>query len=258
MSKDYSRIRQKARANCNSAILAYRGGVQDQDQAAQNAPTHDNDAPAITKEAKMPHKRDRSVAAEEAGLSRRDFLKGVGVSTAAAAAGTVAPRLHAETVPLVKGIREAVIQTEINGKQYRLAVKSHWTLLEVLRRELGLTGTRKTCDRASCGACTVLLDGKAVYACTLLALEADKRRVTTIEGLADGDTLHPIQEAFVREDALQCGFCTPGMIMASKALLDRNPHPSVAEVKEGLAGNICRCSAYTKIVKAVTSATPRA
>jgi len=189
----------------------------------------------------------------EPGLSRRAFLRGVGATTAAAAAVTTAiPELNAEAVSTVKGIRQAVIQTEINGKTYRLAIKSHWTLLDVLRRELNLTGTKKTCDRASCGACTVLLDGKPVYACSLLALDADKRKITTIEGLSDGETLHPIQEAFIREDALQCGFCTPGMIMSSKTLLDQNPRPNVAEVKEALAGNICRCAAYHKIVKAVT------
>ena len=195
---------------------------------------------------------DRSSA--ESGLSRRAFIKGVGVTTATAAAATTAiSQLHAETAPLPKGIRSAVIQTEINGKAYRLTVKTHWTLLDVLRRELGMTGTKKTCDRSSCGACTVLLDGKAVYACALLALDVDKRKVTTIEALSDGDRIDPIQEAFIREDALQCGFCTPGMIMSSKSLLDRNPHPAVAEVKEALAGNICRCAAYHKIIKAVTS-----
>jgi aerobic-type carbon monoxide dehydrogenase small subunit (CoxS/CutS family) len=212
----------------------------------------------------MADKRDVSVEIEEKdsgkpGVSRRDFLKGMGVSTAAAAVATaVVPQLQAETGPLMKGIREAVIQTEINGKRYRLAVKSHWTLLDVLRRELQLTGTKKTCDRGSCGACTVIMDGKTVFACTMLALEADKRKITTIEALSDGEKLHPIQEAFVREDALQCGFCTPGMIMSTKALLDQNPRPSAAEVKEALSGNICRCAAYPKIIKAVMSVAPKA
>jgi aerobic-type carbon monoxide dehydrogenase small subunit (CoxS/CutS family) len=183
----------------------------------------------------------------------------MGVSTAAAAMATaMVPQLEAETAPLVKGIREAVIVTEINGKKYRLAVKSHWTLLDVLRRELGLTGTKKTCDRSSCGACTVIMDGKPVYACSLLAFEADKRKITTIEALSDGDTLHPIQETFVREDALQCGFCTPGMIMSTKALLDSNPRASMAEIKEALSGNICRCAAYPKITKAVLSLAQKA
>ena len=168
-------------------------------------------------------------------------------------ATAMVPGLEAETAPLVKGIREAVIVTEINGKKYRLAVKSHWTLLDVLRREVGLTGTKKTCDRSSCGACTVIMDGKAIYACSLLAIEADKRKITTIEALSEGETLHPIQAAFIREDAYQCGFCTPGQIMSTKALLDSNPRASMAEIKEALSGNICRCSAYPKITKAVLS-----
>lgn len=192
--------------------------------------------------------------------SRRDFLKGMGVSSAAAAvSSTLVPDLEAaETAPLVKGVRESVIQLEVNGKRYRRAVKSHWTLLEVLRRELELTGTKKTCDRASCGACTVLLDGKPVYACTLLAVEANGHKITTIEGLSQGEKLHPIQETFIREDAYQCGFCTPGMVLSTKALLDSNPQASMEEIKEALSGNICRCAAYPKITKAVMSLAQRA
>ena len=207
----------------------------------------------------MEKERDVSTTDEEQEsgklrVSRRGFLKGMGVGTAAAAMATaMVPGLEAETAPLAKGIRETTIITEINGKKYSLAVKSHWTLLDVLRRELGLTGTKKTCDRSSCGACTVIMDGKAIYACALLAVEADKRKITTIEALSEGETLHPIQAAFLREDALQCGFCTPAMIMSTKALLDSNPRASMAEIKEALSGNICRCSAYPKITKAVLS-----
>ncbi len=191
-------------------------------------------------------------------VSRRDFLKGIGTGTVAAAMITTAgPQREAEAAP-VKGIRETVIQTEINGRKYRITVKAHWTLLDVLRRELGLTGTKNSCDRGSCGACTVIMDGMAVYACSLLAIEADKRKITTIEGLSDGEKLHPIQAAFMREDALQCGFCTPAMIMSTKALLDKNPRPSVVEVKEALSGTICRCAAYPKIVKAAMSVSQKA
>jgi aerobic-type carbon monoxide dehydrogenase small subunit (CoxS/CutS family) len=212
----------------------------------------------------MEKERDVSTAGEEQKsdklrVSRRSFLKGVGVSTAAAAIGSaVVPELEAETAALVKGVREATIVTEINGKKYRLAVKSHWTLLDLLRREVGLTGTKKTCDRSSCGACTVIMDGKAVYACSQLAIEADNRKITTIEALSEGETMHPIQAAFVREDAYQCGFCTPGQIMATKALLDSNPRASLVEIKEALSGNICRCSAYPKITKAVLSLAQKA
>jgi aerobic-type carbon monoxide dehydrogenase small subunit (CoxS/CutS family) len=147
---------------------------------------------------------------------------------------------------------------EVNGRRYRVAVKSHWTLLDVLRRELGLTGTKKTCDRASCGACTVLLEGKPVYSCTLLALEANGRKITTIEGLSDGEKLDPIQAAFIREDAYQCGFCTPGVVMSTKALLAANPRANLEEIKEALSGNICRCAAYPKITKAVLSLAQKA
>jgi len=160
---------------------------------------------------------------------------------------TTGPPAHeAEAAGPPKGVREMAVVMEVNGKPYRLNVKSHWTLLEVLRRELALTGTKNSCDRGSCGACTVILDGRVVYACSLLAVEADRRKITTIEGLSDGETLHPLQEAFVREDALQCGFCTPAMILCSKALLDRNPRPGIDEIKEALSGNICRCAAYRR------------
>ncbi len=192
-------------------------------------------------------------------VSRRDFLKGLGTGTVAAAVMTTAgPQREAEAAAPPKGIREAVIQAEINGRRYRLTVKTNWTLLDVLRTELGLTGTKNSCNRSSCGACTVIMDGMAVYACSLLAVEADKRKITTIEGLSDGEKLHPIQAAFMREDALQCGFCTPGMIMSTKALLDKNPRPGAGEVKEALSGTICRCAAYPKIVKAVMSVSEKA
>lgn len=191
--------------------------------------------------------------------SRRDFLKGMGIGTAAVAVVNVVapPELDAQVAP-VKGVREALIQMEVNGKDYRLSVKSQWTLLDVLRNKLALTGSKKTCDRSSCGACTVIMNGKAVYACSVLAITADKSKITTIEGLSDGEKLHPIQEAFVREDALQCGFCTPGMVISTKALLDQNPRATMAEIKEALSGNICRCAAYPKITKAVSSLVPKA
>lgn len=183
-------------------------------------------------------------------ISRRNFLKGMG-------AGTIASTLTTSSLPfaskaeaaLPQGVKEVAIQLNVNDRTYRLKVKSHWTLLEVLRKELGLTGTKRSCDRGSCGACTVIMEGKAIYACSLLAFEADNKRITTIEGLVEGEKLHPIQEAFVKHDGTQCGFCTPGVIMSVKALLDKNPRPSSAEMKEALSGNICRCSAYPKILE---------
>lgn len=188
-------------------------------------------------------------------VSRRAFLKGMGTSAVVATLTTSPLALSplAEAA-LPQGVKEAVIQLNVNAKAYRLKVKSHWTLLDVLRRELGLTGTKRSCDRGSCGACTVILEGKAAYACSLFAIEADNKKITTIEGLVEGEKLHPIQEAFVKHDGMQCGFCTPGTIMSVKALLDKNPHPNSAEMKEALSGNICRCSAYPKILESAMAA----
>jgi len=188
-------------------------------------------------------------------VSRRAFLKGMGTSAIVATLTTPPlPLSSMAEAALPQGVKEAVIQLNVNAKAYRLKVKSQWTLLDVLRKEVGLTGTKKSCDRGSCGACTVIVDGKAVYACSLLAIEADNKRITTIEGLVEGEKLHPIQEAFVKYDGMQCGFCTPGIIMSVKALLDKNPRPSSAEMKEALSGNICRCSAYPKILESAMAA----
>jgi len=142
----------------------------------------------------------------------------------------------------------------VNGSLYELAVQPWETLLEVIRDKVGLTGTKEGCGLGECGACTVIMDGKTVNSCLVLAVEADGKQITTIEGLADGDKLHPVQQAFVEHGGLQCGFCTPGMIMSAKALLDENPHPSEAEIRRGIAGNLCRCTGYTKIIESITSA----
>ena len=142
----------------------------------------------------------------------------------------------------------------VNGDLYRLHVESRVTLLEVLRDELGLMGTKEGCGLGECGACTVIMDGKAVNSCLVLATEADGKQVTTIEGLADGDRLHPIQQAFVEHGGLQCGFCTSGMIMSTKALLDENPEPTDDEIKKAIAGNLCRCTGYTKIFDSIKAA----
>ena len=188
-------------------------------------------------------------------VSRRAFLKGMGTSAIVATLTTPpSPLSTMAEAALPQGVKEAVIQLNVNAKAYRLKVKSHWTLLDVLRKEVGLTGTKKSCDRGSCGACTVIMDGKAVYACSLLAIEADNKKIITIEGLVEGEKLHPIQEAFVKYDGTQCGFCTPGVIMSVKATLDKNPKPSIAEMKEALSGNICRCSAYPKILESAMAA----
>jgi xanthine dehydrogenase YagT iron-sulfur-binding subunit len=144
----------------------------------------------------------------------------------------------------------------VNGRKVESAVLSHMTLAEFIREELGLSGTKIGCNRAECGSCTVLLDGNPVYSCTVLAVEASGRRVLTIEGLTDEGRLHPLQEAFIEHDALQCGYCTPGMIMSVKALLDRTPRPTEDDIRRAIDGNLCRCGAYPNIVKA-TLATSR-
>jgi len=187
-------------------------------------------------------------------VSRRSFLKGVGTTALTAAVTTVAaPPLPDAEAAMPPGVKEAVVQLNINDRIYRLKVKSHWTLLDVLRREIGLTGTKKACDRGNCGACTVIVDGRAVYACSLLAMTVDGKKVQTVEGLAEGDKLHPIQRAFSEHGGYQCGFCTPGQMMAAKALLDKNPRPTEKEVRSALAGNVCRCAAYPKIIESVLS-----
>jgi carbon-monoxide dehydrogenase small subunit len=138
-----------------------------------------------------------------------------------------------------------------------LLVAPHETLIELIRDRLGLTGTKKSCDVQVCGACTVLLDGRPVSACTMLAFEARQASLLTIEGMASGETLHPIQAAFIEHSGLQCGFCTPGMILATKALLDENPTPTEEDIKHYMRGNICRCTGYKRILAAITTAARR-
>ena len=142
----------------------------------------------------------------------------------------------------------------VNGEEFDLDTAPHRTLLEVLRDELGLTGTKEGCGTGDCGACTVLMDGRAVNSCLVLAPEATGREIATIEGLATNGRLHPIQQAFVDAAAAQCGYCTPGMILSVKALLDRNPSPTLDEVRLGIAGNLCRCTGYAKIYEAIEAA----
>jgi len=146
------------------------------------------------------------------------------------------------------------IRITVNGKTYELQVKPWETLLEVIRDELGLTGTKEGCGLGECGACTVIMDGKTVNSCLVLAPEADGKEILTIEGLAQGDKLHPIQEAFLEQGGLQCGFCTPGVILSTKALLDENPKPTDEEMRRGMAGNFCRCTGYTKIFESIKAA----
>ncbi len=193
------------------------------------------------------------------GISRRQFLEGSGAVLVAATAG---PKLSAQfsaaitpaTDGAAAGVPSTAIRLVVNGTEHQLEVEDRWTLAELLRDHLGLTGTKIGCDRGECGACTVLLDGKPVYSCSNLAVWADGREVRTVEGLAHGDQLDPLQRAFIEHDGPQCGFCTSGQLMSAKGLLTRNAHPTAHEVRAAMTGNICRCSNYNRYVEAVLAA----
>ncbi len=147
-----------------------------------------------------------------------------------------------------------VIELNVNGDMYEVLIAPNQTLLEVLRDEMGLTGTKRGCDLGACGACSVLLDGEAYLSCLMLAVDAVGKTIVTIEGLSEGGELHPIQKSFVEVGGLQCGFCTPGIVMTAKAILDEEPHPTEESVKKKMAGNLCRCTGYKKVIEAVMSA----
>ena len=151
-------------------------------------------------------------------------------------------------------MKKQLIQLRINGDTYEVRVEPWKTLVEVIREDIGLTGTKEACSTGECSSCTILLNGKPVNSCLMLAVEAEGKDIMTIEGLAERGELHPLQETFIRHGAIQCGFCTPGMLLSAKALLDRNPHPTEAEVKEAISGNLCRCTGYVKIVGAILAA----
>lgn len=194
------------------------------------------------------------------GVSRRDFLRG-GALAGAVGAGLIPPGAEAEEPPRrmeagveVLGPEPVPMTLRINGREHRVTVEPRVTLLDALRDHLDLTGAKRVCDRGTCGACTVLLDGRTAYACSVLAVEARGREIETVEGLARGEELHPLQAAFVEHDAQQCGFCTPGFVMAAKGLLDGNPAPSLDEVHRGLGGNFCRCGTYAGLRRAVLDA----
>ncbi len=150
-----------------------------------------------------------------------------------------------------------LITLTVNGHSCEVAVEPHWTLLETVREAMGLTGSKEGCGTGDCGACSMIVDGRLVTSCLMLAVQAEGSEVTTIEELARNGELHPVQQAFIDAGGVQCGFCTPGMIMAARALLDANPHPTLEEIREGLAGNLCRCTGYAKIYEAVLAAAER-
>lgn len=149
------------------------------------------------------------------------------------------------------------IELKVNGEIYTVEIEPRRTLLEVLREELGLTGTKEGCGKGDCGHCTVLIDGDPIFSCLTLAVEVQGKEIVTIEGLAEGEKLHPIQQAFVNFGAIQCGFCTPGMLLSAKSLLDKNLNPTEAEIKDAISGNLCRCTGYVKIIEAIQEAAKR-
>ena len=151
-------------------------------------------------------------------------------------------------------MKQEEIVLRVNGINYKVSVEPWRTLVEVLRETLGLTGTKKSCNEGECGACTVIVDGKPVASCLMLAMDAQGKDILTIEGLSEGEKLHPIQEAFLKHGAIQCGFCTPGMVMSAKALLDENPKPTVTEIRRAISGNLCRCTGYQHIVDSIVAA----
>jgi len=187
------------------------------------------------------------------GVSRRGFIATLGTGAVGAAARAAAgPAPPEQALPEAAGLTEVTLL--INGRRERVLVEPRWSLLFVLRERLGLTGSKQGCERGECGVCTVLMDGKPRYACMTLALEAEGVAITTVEGLMAGEELGPVQQAFAEHDAFQCGYCTPGQVVAAEGLLRANPHPTMDEIRLGMSGNICRCGAYAHIFKAVDHA----
>lgn len=200
----------------------------------------------------MPEDPDSKCSHARPDLSRRGFLTSVGAGTVAAASIGGVPGAPAQEIEAAK--HSVTVSLRINGSVRKVLVEPRWNLLYVLREVLGLTGTKCGCERGECGACTVLIDGKPRYSCMTLAVEAEGTAITTLEGLMDGEQLGPVQQAFLEEDALQCGFCTPGQIMAVEGLLRQNPAPTIEDVRNGVSGNLCRCAAYKHIFVAARKA----
>jgi xanthine dehydrogenase YagT iron-sulfur-binding subunit len=190
------------------------------------------------------------------GITRRGFLKGAGITAAGTALLDGVHAFNAQASPVdnrdvtVLGPSAVSVTLNVNGKEHVIEIEPRTTLAEALRFQMGLTGTKIVCDRGSCSGCTVWLDKMPVNSCSMLAIDAIGHHVTTIEGLSADNSLHPLQTAFVKHDALQCGFCTPGMVMSCAALLEKNPHPSEQDVRQAIAGNLCRCGTYPRIFAA--------
>jgi xanthine dehydrogenase YagT iron-sulfur-binding subunit len=203
-------------------------------------------------------------------VSRRDFLKTAGVGSLATAAATAAAetdveaqagapaartvRGGVETGPRVVGPGEVPVTLTVNGTRVDLRIEPRVTLLDAVRMRADLTGSKRVCDRGTCGACTMIVDGRTVYSCSTLAIEVQGKQIRTVDGLANGGTLHPVQQAFCDKDALMCGFCTPGFVMATVALLEKHPNPTPEQARKGLDGNICRCGTFVRVMEAAMAA----
>lgn len=204
----------------------------------------------------MKNDKNKSTKSSRNGLSRRGFLRGAGLTTAGSMVFNSGVMAFESTPAVGKayGPDAMTIDLKVNGETKSLIIEPRTTLATALRDHLGLTGTKVVCDRGSCSACTVWLDGKPVNSCMTLALDVGSREVETIESLANGEQLHPLQEAFIEHDASQCGYCTPGMIMSAAYLLKTNPDPSLEDVKKATRGNLCRCGTYPHVFKATLAA----
>jgi xanthine dehydrogenase YagT iron-sulfur-binding subunit len=200
------------------------------------------------------HSKDKTEN-ESAGVSRRDFLKISSVSAAAVPVLGTKLVKAAGTPVAVYGPGKVAVELNINGQPHKLEIEPRVTLLDALRDELQITGAKRVCDRGECGACTVILDGKAVYSCSVLAIAAQGKPIKTIESFMQGENLHPIQAAFVENDASQCGFCTPGFVVALKAFVDEHPKATPEEMRRSLSGNVCRCGTYHGIQLAIAQVT---
>jgi xanthine dehydrogenase YagT iron-sulfur-binding subunit len=192
---------------------------------------------------------------ERAGVSRRDFLKTAGVGSLATAMTAVgAGDADAQAGPPVLGPGDVPVTLMVNGQPLVLRIEPRVTLLDALRNRADLTGNKRVCDRGACGACTMIVDGRTVYSCSTLAIEVQGKQIRTVDGLSSGSTMHPVQQAFCDQDALMCGFCTPGFVMATVALLEKHPTPTPDQARKGLDGNICRCGTFVRIMEAAMSA----
>lgn len=202
----------------------------------------------------MSSKQEPEKPKRKTNFSRRGFLQGVGIGGGVLTTGVLEQEAEAQSSAKVSGPGEVPVTLTINGKPYKLNIEPRVTLCDALRHRLEFTAAKRVCDRGTCGACTVIIDGKVMYSCTVLAIDAQGRQIQTLEGISQNGKPHPVSVAFTNNDAQQCGYCTPGFVMAAKGFLDKNPNPTYEQVKKGLGGNLCRCGTYVGVRKAVLEA----